>query len=42
VYHLILKGTVDEKILKALKHKESGQNTAIEALKLEVLGEVKK
>ena len=41
VYHLILKGTVDEKILKALKHKESGQNTAIEALKLEVLKEAK-
>ena len=42
VYHLVLKGTVDEKILKALKHKESGQNTAIEALKLEVLKEVKR
>ena len=42
VYHLILKGTVDEKILRALKHKENGQNTAIEALKLEVLKEVKR
>ena len=37
VYHLIVKDTVDEKILKALARKESGQRGAIEALKLEVL-----
>ena len=37
VYHLIMKDTVDEKILKALARKESGQRGAIEALKLEVL-----
>lgn len=39
VYHLILKGTVDEKILKALERKESGQRGAIEALKLDILKE---
>lgn len=37
VYHLIMRDTVDEKILKALARKESGQRGAIEALKLEVL-----
>ena len=37
VYHLIMKGTVDEKILKALQNKENGQNAALEALRLEVL-----
>ena len=39
VYHLLLKGTVDEKILKALARKESGQRGAIEALKLDILKE---
>lgn len=39
VYHLIMKGTVDEKILKALARKESGQRGAIEALKLDILKE---
>ena len=39
VYHLIMKGTVDEKILKALERKESGQRGAIEALKLDILKE---
>lgn len=38
VYHLILKGSVDEKILVALARKESGQRGAIEALKLEIIG----
>lgn len=38
VYHLILKGTVDEKILQALNHKENGQNAIVEALRLDVLG----
>lgn len=42
VYHLIMKGTVDEKILQALSRKESGQAAAIEALKLEILGDIKR
>ena len=37
VYHLVMKDTVDEKILKALERKESGQRGAIEALKLDIL-----
>lgn len=41
VYHLILKGTVDEKILAALARKESGQRGAIEALKLDIMKEGK-
>ena len=40
VYTLVMKGTVDEKILAALSRKESGQRGAIEALKLEVTKEV--
>lgn len=37
VYHLLLKGTVDEKIMQALQKKEHGQAAAIEALRLDVL-----
>lgn len=37
VYHLILKGTHDSRVLQALKNKEKGQSAAIEALRLEVL-----
>lgn len=37
VYHLIMKGTHDERVLKALQRKENGNNAAIEALKLEIL-----
>ena len=37
VYHLILKGTHDERVLKSLKNKEKGQDGALEALRLEVL-----
>ena len=37
VYHLILKGTHDSRVLKALKNKDEGQAAAIEALRLEVL-----
>ena len=37
VYHLILKGTHDERVLQSLKNKEKGQDGAIEALRLEVL-----
>lgn len=36
VYHLILKGTHDERVLKALQKKEKGQAAAIEALRLEI------
>ena len=39
VYHLIMKGTVDEKIMQALAKKEHGQNAAIEALRLEIVKE---
>lgn len=37
VYHLLLKGTHDERVLKSLKNKDKGQDAAIEALRLEVL-----
>lgn len=39
VYHLILEGTVDEKIMVALQRKEHGQAAAIEALRLEIIKE---
>ena len=38
VYHLILKGTHDERVLQALKNKDKGQAAAIEALRLEIIG----
>ena len=37
IYHLILKGTHDERVLKALQKKEKGQAAALEALRLEVI-----
>lgn len=37
VYHLIMKGTHDERVLKSLQKKEKGQAAAIEALRLEVI-----
>jgi SNF2 family DNA or RNA helicase len=37
IYHLILKGTHDERVLTALKNKEKGQDAAIEALRLEIV-----
>ena len=37
VYHLILKGTHDERVLLSLKNKEEGQAAAIEALRLEIV-----
>lgn len=40
VYHLILKGTHDERVLKALQRKEAGQAGALEALRLSVLEKV--
>lgn len=39
VYHLILKGTHDTRVLQALKNKDEGQAAAIEALRLEILKE---
>ena len=41
VYHLILDKTHDARVLKSLKQKEVGQNAAIEALRLEVINEVR-
>lgn len=39
VYHLILKGTHDERVLRALETKENGQTAALEALRLELTKE---
>lgn len=39
VYHLILKGTHDARVLQSLKNKDEGQAAAIEALRLEILKE---
>ena len=39
IYHLILKGTHDERVLKSLANKDIGQAQAIEALRLEILKE---
>ena len=41
VYLLLLKGTHDERVLKALQTKDAGQATAIEALRLEIVKEAK-
>ena len=41
IFHIVLKGTHDERVLQALSKKEKGQAAAIEALRLEVLEEVK-
>ena len=41
VYHLIAKGTHDERVLQALQNKDKGQAAAIEALRLEILEERK-
>lgn len=39
IYHLILRGTHDERVLKALSNKDKGQAAAIEALRLDILKE---
>ena len=39
VYHLILKGTHDARVLEALKNKDKGQAAALEALRLEIMKE---
>lgn len=41
IYHLMLKGTHDERVLKALQNKEKGQDAAIEALRLDIIKEEK-
>ena len=41
VYHLILNGTHDERVLRSLKNKDEGQAAAIEALRLEIVKEIK-
>ena len=38
VYHLVLKGTHDARVLASLKNKDAGQAAAIEALRLEIVG----
>lgn len=42
VYHLVLRGTHDERVLKSLKNKDIGQAAAIEALRLEVTKEARR
>ena len=42
VYHLVLKGTHDSRVLQSLKNKDIGQAAAIEALRLEIVKEVKR
>ena len=39
IYHLILQGTHDERVLRALSNKDKGQAAAIEALRLEIVKE---
>ena len=39
VYHLIMQGTHDERVLEALSNKDKGQAAAIEALRLEIIKE---
>ena len=38
VYHIMLRGTHDERVLQSLSNKEAGQDAAIEALRLEIVG----
>ena len=42
VYHLMLKGAHDERVLQALQRKDIGQAAAIEALRLEIVKEAGK
>ena len=37
VYHIMLRGTHDERVLRSLSNKEAGQDAAIEALRLEIV-----
>ena len=36
VQHIVTAGTIDERILEAISHKEKGQNALIEAVKAEL------
>ena len=33
IYHLITKGTMDERVMKAIANKENGQNAMIDAVR---------
>lgn len=37
IYHILLKGTYDERVLRALERKEHGQTEALNALKYDIL-----
>lgn len=39
IYHLILRGTHDERVLRSLENKDEGQAAALEALRLEIVKE---
>ena len=39
IYHLIIRGTHDERVLRSLSKKDEGQAAAIEALRLEIIKE---
>lgn len=41
VYHLVMKGTHDERVLKAMKRKESGNENALSALTIDLAKEYK-
>ena len=41
VYHLLLSGTHDQRVLTSLKNKDEGQAAAIEALRLEIVKEAR-
>lgn len=36
IHHLIAKGTMDERVMQALKHKDAGQNELMEAVKAKI------
>ena len=38
IHHLVTKGTIDERILQALKSKDRSQETLIDAVKAEIGG----
>lgn len=37
IYHILLKGTYDERVLQSLQRKEKGQTAALDALKYEIM-----
>lgn len=38
IHHLVTKGTIDERVMRALQAKEVGQDKLIEAVKAELKG----